>query len=270
MAPEHRSPHRAAEPDDDRVAESEPLLSNDADASYGANDTNDTQGDSRGPSQAASSLKSVTSKKRKCRWPSLIAIFVLAGVVISVMVLGFLVPPAVQTYVENAVVVEPTGLSLESINKDGVRARVQANFRLDGSRVSDENARRLGRFAMGVMRKIGAEETLVKLYVPQYGNSMVGSAIVPPITLDLIDGRNTVIDVVTDLKPGDGEGVRAIVNDWLTGKLTALELKGTAALQLKSGFVPLGTHDVVESMVLEGQDLYQAFASYFFGEKSIF
>jgi len=184
-------------------------------------------------------------------------------------VLGFIVPPAVKQYAETAAVLEPTSLSLESLTADGVRARIQANFRLDGARVTDDNARRIGRLATGIMRHLGTEETRLYVRLPNYDNALLGSAIVPPLSLDLVDGHNNQLDFVADVTPGDAELMRKIVNEWLDGKLDQLKVNGAASLSLKSGILPLGTHDVVETMVFEGQSLYRTFAALYFGQKTI-
>lgn len=264
MPATERSPLLATRDDDadnnnHNVDENSPLLANGAQDAAHQDDAQDE------PTPSIASTKS----SRKSRWPSIIAMLTLAALVGVVILFGFLVPPAVKTYAENAAIIEPTGLSLESITQDGVRARIQANFRLDGSRVTDENAQRIGRIATSIMRKIETLETKLSIYVPHYGNAMLGSAMLPPITLDLVDGHNTVIDFVADLNPGDAEALRSIVNDWLDGKLDYIKVTGKTALSLKTGFLPLGTHDVVESMVFEGQSLYRSFASVYFGEKSI-
>lgn len=256
MAPSETSPLLSPEHEDGPPNESSPLL---------RSASNDSQGHQRDRSPSSKSNQS----KRTCRWPSLIAILVLAALVVLVMVLGFLVPPAIKTYAENAVVLEPTSLSVESITSDGVRARIQANFRMDGSRVSNTNTRVLGRFATGIMRKLETRETKVSVRLPKYDNSLLGIAVVPPLTVDLVDGHNTEIDFVADLSPGDAELMRKIVNDWLDGNIEQLKVTGSAAINLKSGIFPLGTHDVVESMVFEGQSLYRSFASLYFGEKTI-
>lgn len=261
MPPTERSPLLASQDNndhDERATESSPLLSD---------EDNHSQHEDTDPLPSTTQAK--PQGKKKFRWASLLAIFLLAAAVVAVIVLGFLVPPAVKTYVENAVVLEPTGLSLEEITQDGVRARIQANFRLDGSRVNDENARRIGRFATGIMRKLGTEETKLSVYVPQYGDALLGSVVVPPITLSLVDGHNTVMDFITNLNPGDSESLRTIVNEWLDGKLDHIKLTGKTDVKLKSGFLPLGTHNVVESMVFEGQSLYRSFAALYFGEKTI-
>ncbi|KAK5997046.1 hypothetical protein PT974_02397 [Cladobotryum mycophilum] len=168
---------------------------------------------------------------------------------------GLRCSPAVKHYAEKAAVIEPTGLSLESLTPDGVRARIQANFRLDGARVNDNTARFLGRLATGIVRKIDTEETKVQVHLPRYGNALLGSAVVPPLTISLVDGHNTAMDFVANLSPGDSSIVRQIVNDWLDGKLEQLKVTGSAAIHVKSGVLPLGTHKVVESMVFEANDI---------------
>lgn len=220
-------------------------------------------------SESDSLNRSASKSESRWRWPSIIAILILAALTVVVMVLGFLVPPAVKSYAENAAVLEPTGLSLESLTPDGVRARIQASFKLDGSRVKDDTARRLGRLATSIVRTLDTEETKVRVHLPTYDNALLGSAVVPPLSINLVDGQATVLDFVADLSPGDAESLRQIANDWLDGKLEQVKVTGSAALSLKTGILPLGTHDIVESLVFEGQSLYRSFALLYFGEKTI-
>ncbi|KAG5927728.1 hypothetical protein E4U42_001886 [Claviceps africana] len=269
---DERSPLLAAAvPDDhntdaepDEPTESSPLLSTQA-APIGLRSSRQRDND-HPPAQLS---KDATQSKRKPRWPSLIAMIILGAIVVVIMVLGFVVPPAVQEYVEIAAVLEPTDLSVESLTSDGIRARVKGTFKLDGSRVKDGNTRRIGRIATGIMRQLGTEETKLRLHLPHYDNALVGSAMIPPITLRLVDGEVTELDFVADVVPGDTEIARQVVNEWLQGELQQLKVMGATALSLKSGIFPLGTHDVSESMVFEGQSLYRAFAAAYFGQKTI-
>lgn len=203
------------------------------------------------------------------RWPSIIAMAILAVVVVIIIILGFVVPPSVQTYAEKAAVLEPTNLSIENITSDGVWARVQADVRLDGSRVENANARRIGKMVTSIMRKLETHETVVDVFLPDYDDSLAGTAVIPPLVLDLVDGHNTELDVVTKIKPGSAENIRKIANDWLDGKLNQLKVVGKSKLQLNSGIFPLGTHDVAKTLVFEGQSLYRSFASLYFGEKTL-
>ncbi|PHH65118.1 hypothetical protein CDD81_3249 [Ophiocordyceps australis] len=236
-------------------SEQTPLISDEGHTNQHHNH-GDTNSDETAPLLSRQQARPASTKHRgkgrsKWRWASLSAIAVLAVLVITIIVLGFVLPPAVKEYAEQAVVIEPTSLSLESLTSSGVRARIQANFRLDGSRVADDTTRRLGRFATAIVRTLGTGETKVDVLLPHYGDSLLGVAVLPPMTLDLVDGHNNQLDFVTEIMPGDAETMRRIVNEWLEGKLDQLKVTGAASLRLQSGIMPLGTHFVMESLVLE-------------------
>ena len=252
----------------DTSLESTPLLAKAATAPrYDGRDG--PQADSQSITTRHSDTSSITSSRKiSRRWPSIIAIAALALVSIAIIVVAFFVPAAVEEYAKEAAVLEPTNLSLESITTDGVRARVQANFRLDGSRVRNEHVRRVGRLTTWLVKQLGTDETKVSVYLPDYGHVLLGTAVVPPLVINIMDGYNTVVDFVADLVPGEAEGIRTIANEWLDGKLDQLRLRGIADIQLKSGMIPLGTHTVSESLLFEGQSLYRSFAALYFGEKS--
>ncbi|KAL2759557.1 hypothetical protein ACRALDRAFT_1039267 [Sodiomyces alcalophilus JCM 7366] len=187
------------------------------------------------------------------RWPSIIATLLLGTIAASILFVAFLLPPAVEVYTKQAVVLEPTSLSLESITANGLRARIQASFRLDGSRVEDDASRRLGRFTTWVVRKLGIEETQVDVYLPDYDDALLGTAVIPPLVVGLVDGETTLLDFVAELSPGNAESYRTIANEWLHGKLDRLKVLGRASLHVKSGIIPLGTHPVSETIVLEAK-----------------
>lgn len=180
---------------------------------------------------------------------------ILALLSIGVISVAFVVPAAVEEYAKEAAVLEPTNLSLESITADGLRARIQANFRLDGSRVKNDHVRRVGRVATWVVRGLGTEKTKISVYLPEYDNTLLGTAAVPPLAISIVDGHNTAVDFVADLVPGDAEGIRAIANEWLEGRLGTLRVHGIADIQIKSGIIPLGTHTVSEYLTFEAKKL---------------
>jgi hypothetical protein len=195
---------------------------------------------------------------------------ILSLLALAVMILAFIVPAAVEEYAKQATVIEPTNLSLVSITTNGVRARIQANLRLDAQRVANDHVRRVGRAATWLVGELGTEETKINVFLPEYDNVLLGTATVPPLTIKIADGRNNAMDFEADLAPGDAEGIRTIANEWLEGKLDSVRVRGQADIQLRAGIIPLGTHSVAESLTFEGQYLYRSFASLYFGEKSLF
>lgn len=274
MSESTQTPLESAAPDNDHDApatESTPLLSNQSTvADEGdADEHEDTTTQPTRWSLWPRGGKSGNKPARKLPWASVIAITILGLLIIFIILVGFLVPPAVKQYAETAAVLEPTNLSLESINPDGVRVRIQANFRLDASRVNDDSTRRIGKFATTFVRKLETGETTVQVSLPHYDNSLIGSAVLPPLTISLVNGHTTAMDFITTLAPGDTDKIRSIANDWLEGNLEQITLSGAASLNIKSGILPLGKHNIVESFVLEGRSLYRSFSSLYFGEKTL-
>lgn len=208
-----------------------------------------------------------TTKASRRRWPSIIAMIVLGILSVTIIVLAFFVPAAIEEYAKEAAVLEPTNLSLESITANGVRARIQANFKLDGAKVRNEQVRQIGSIATWFVRELGTDTTRVNVYLPEYDNILLGSAAVPPLTIK-INGQNTAIDFVAELIPGEAESIRTIANEWLEGRLGRVRFQGKADIKLSTGIIPLGTHAVSESLTVEGQSLYRSFASLYFGEKT--
>ncbi|KAL2015740.1 hypothetical protein VTK56DRAFT_4887 [Thermocarpiscus australiensis] len=205
------------------------------------------------PATDATSVKS--TKGRSIRWPSVIAMVVLSLFTLAVMVVAFFVPAAVEEYAKQATVLEPTNLSLESITSNGVRARIQANFRLDAQRVKNEHVRRVGKATTWLVGELETQETKINVYLPEYGNALLGTAGVPPLRVSLADGRNNAVDFVADLIPGDAEGIRTIANEFLEGRLGSIRIRGQADVQLKAGIIPLGKHSITESLTFEGSKL---------------
>jgi hypothetical protein len=258
--------------DADESFESTPLLSSSAATPRYDGERDDAHpGDAASIASYATDTTSVRSAKaRSIRWPSVVAMIVLAFLALTVMISAFIVPSAVEEYAKQATVVEPTNLSLVSITANGVRARIQANFRLDAQRVGNQHVRRVGRAVTWLVGALGTEETKINVYLPEYNDILLGTAAVPSLSVSIVDGRNNAVDFVADLAPGDAEGIRMLANEWLEGRLNNIRVRGQADVQLKAGIIPLGTHSIAESLTFEGQSLYRSFASLYLGEKSLF
>ncbi|KAI0804964.1 hypothetical protein GGR55DRAFT_309027 [Xylaria sp. FL0064] len=243
-----RPPHESTE--------STPLLSsNSATSGYNGNAVEPERDSASVRSHHSHSPSTHDTKKKSRRWPSFVAMGILGCVAIAIIVLAFIVPDAVQEYAQQAAVIEPTSLSIDSITPDGVRARIQANFRLDGSRVENDHVRRIGRASTWVANQLGSEQAKIDVYVPDYDNILLGSATIPPLVVSLRDGVTTQFDFIADVRPGSVEGMRTIANDWLDGRLDKLRLSGKTDLSLKTGLIPLGTHTVSETLVFEANKI---------------
>ena len=234
--------------------ESTPLLSRQDDDEPVSYNTGLANGQA---SPAAVSLRSIQdnlegSGKGQRRWATLISLSVLSVLVIAILGLGFAAPAVVEEYGKEALVLEPTSLSIDSFTATGVRARIQGGFVLDSSRVHKKPVRDLGRAGTWIARQVESGESEVKVYLPEYGNLLVGTAKVPPIKVDIRDGHYNHLDFLTDLEPGDVKGLRRIANDWLDGRLGSLAVKGIASVPLKSGIFKLGTQSVSQSMSFKG------------------
>ncbi|KAI0137397.1 hypothetical protein BJ170DRAFT_605721 [Xylariales sp. AK1849] len=257
LLPAATAKNKAAAQERHESGETTPLLSSSADTPRydGEHDGPDRDAAASIRSRHSDAISTHSTKKSSRRWPSFIAMGILGIIMVVIIALAFIVPDAVQEYAKQAAVVEPTNLSLDSITTDGVKARIQANFHLDGSRVANDHVRRVGRAATWVANQLATEETKVAVSLPDYDNIVLGTAVIPSLVINLRDGYTTSFDFVTDIAAGDVEGIRSIANEWLEGRLERLRLKGTTDLTLHSGLLPLGTHNIAESLVFEANKI---------------
>jgi hypothetical protein len=256
--------------------ENTPLLSQNDTPGYSATDEEEER--QRIDSPAATSLQSIHDgqapatehTKEGRRWPTLIAISILALLAIGIITGAFFVPAAVEEYAKQSLVIEPTNLSVHNFTSTGVTVRVQAIFKVDASRVKNDAVRKIGRLGTWIAREVETTPSTVEVYLPEYGNVLLGTATVPRIAVDIRDGHHTALDFPAVLEPGKAEDIRRIANDWLEGRLDKIRIMGKTSVDLKSGIFPLGTQTIAESLVFEGQSLYRSFASLYFGKKSLF
>ncbi|KAF2210097.1 hypothetical protein CERZMDRAFT_45853 [Cercospora zeae-maydis SCOH1-5] len=210
-------------------------------------------------SSASSLLRGIQGSKgpnrKKLRWPSLIALLLLCIVAALIVVFAFVAPTAVQQYAAQAVVFEPTSLSIDSFTATGVRARVQGNFKLDSTRVKQASIRRLGKLCTYIAEEVETGDGNMAVSLPEYGNVLLGIAHLPPIKAYIRDQHITGIDFLTDLEPGNIDGIRAIANDWIDGRLGSLRVVGRAQVPLKSGLISLGKQLIVQEMTFSGDEI---------------
>ncbi|KAL8748432.1 MAG: hypothetical protein Q9184_007307, partial [Pyrenodesmia sp. 2 TL-2023] len=180
---------------------------------------------------------------------------VLTLVLIAILGLGFAAPEVAEQYAKEAMVFEPTDLSIDSFTPTGIRARIQGNFRLDASKVHKKSVRDLGRAGTWIARAVESKPTRVDVFLPEYGDVLLGSADVPRIVLDIRNGHTTHLDFVSDLAAGDIDGIRRIADDWLDGRLGQLRVRGNADVSIKSGIFGLGTQSISNEIVFKAKQI---------------
>ncbi|KAJ5176274.1 uncharacterized protein N7482_002151, partial [Penicillium canariense] len=245
------SPETATRPDQPRrsfelSSESTPLLHRREDgfATYGTERSFDAESTEDCPSK----------KQSRVRWPTVISLVVLTTAVLAILVFAFVAPAVVKEYAQEAAVFKPTALSIDSTTPHGVRARVQGDFVMDASRVKNKSMRDFGRLLTWIAQEVETGESDVDVYLPEYGNVLVGNADLPSIKVDIRNGHHTHVDFSTDLTAGDIKGLHSIARDWIEGRLARLSVRGRATLHLKSGIIGLGTQILTDTITFEEND----------------
>ncbi|CAG7930879.1 unnamed protein product [Penicillium olsonii] len=211
---------------------------------------------SRTPSISSRAPSEGSAYKNRSRvpWPTVISLVTLTLAVLTILVVAFAAPAAVQEYGQQAAVFTPKSISIDSTTPDGVRARVQGDFVMDSNRVKNKSVRGIGRLATWIAREIETSPSNVEVYLPEYGNVLVGTAALPTIKFNIRNGHHTTVDFLTDLEAGDIRGIHAVALDWIEGRLGRLSVKGKASISLKSGLIALGTQVLTHSVIFEEED----------------
>ncbi|CAP99128.1 Pc22g18400 [Penicillium rubens Wisconsin 54-1255] len=255
-SPIERSPERTSSdqprPSYELSSESTPLLHRrDDELAYGTE-----QGLLRSPSVASQNPPEdgAIDKRSRVPWPTVISLSILTLGVLTILVLAFAAPAAVKEYAQHAAVFKPTAVSIDSTTPDGVRARIQGDFVMDSGRVKNKSVRGIGRLATWIAREVETGPSKVEVYLPEYGNVLVGNAALPSIKVNIRNGHHTNVDFLTDLEAGDIRGIHAVAIDWIEGRLGRLNVKGKATLNLKSGLFALGTQVLTDNIIIGEHD----------------
>lgn len=171
------------------------------------------------------------------------------------MLLGFFVPEVMEEYAMQAETFELTSVSLPEFTKTGARARVQGRFWMDPSKVGKKSVRDLGVFGTWVAKEVKSGESFVKVTLPEYGGVLLGTARIPPIKVKLKANEKTDLDFLADLQPGDVAGIRKVADDYLSGRLERLRVRGDVSLKLQSGILSLGTQTLTQTLVFAGDEI---------------
>lgn len=182
----------------------------------------------------------------------MLALALLCMTIFLILVAGFLVPQAVKEYATEALIFEPTSLTVISLTSSGVLANVQGDFVLDASRVKNRASRNIGRLATAIAKKVESSSSQIEVSLPEYGDVILGRADVPGMTFDIRNGHNTHLNFTTELVPGSNEGIRQIADEWLEGRIKHLQFKGETSVNVKSGIFSLGSQSIQHYLTLKG------------------
>jgi hypothetical protein len=201
---------------------------------------------------SSSHLNPFEPKGHRPRWAIIISLAFLTIAVLLILALGFSAPAIVKEYAQEAAVFTPQRIAFDSATPSGIRARIEGDVTLDGSRVRQKSVRDIGRLATWIAREIETGETEVQVYLPEYGNVLLGTASIPPVKLNVQDGHANHINILTDLESGDVAALRQLANDWMAGQLGQLRIKGSASVNIKSGLLNLGNQVISTVLALDG------------------
>lgn len=207
------------------------------------------------PNDASRSESPEYSKSRsQKRWPTVIALSILCLAAV-IACFAFTLPSVIEEYAKEAVVFEPTNLSIDSFTSLGIRARVQGRFYTDAGRVKNKPTRDLGRFGTWIAREVQSGESEVDVFLPDYDNMLLGTATLPPVKVNIRNHHSNDIDVLADLEPGEIDGVRRIVKDFMDRKLNELTVRAVATVPIRSGLIKLGEQTISQILQFQGHDV---------------
>ncbi|KAL2852840.1 hypothetical protein BJY01DRAFT_232489 [Aspergillus pseudoustus] len=234
-------------------SESTPLLHrrNDDLSTYGGTDP------PRASSPTSGTVSSEVDPKRprkRIRWTFICGLFAISAIIV-ILVLAFFVPSVVKQYAKEAAVFKPKNLSIQSATSEGVRARVEGDVSLDADRVGRGPVRNIGRFVTWIGKEIETGRSQVDVYLPDYHNTVIGTASLPSMKLNIRNGHVNHLDLEADLVAGEIKALRSVAIDWLNGNLERLNVEGKAILHLKSGLLSLGEQILTDSMSFKDDDL---------------
>lgn len=190
--------------------------------------------------------------------PSFVALVLfLCASLITILLVGFFAPAAASKYAKEALVLDVTSLSVDSLTDHGVRVRIQATIKVDAKRVTSSAVRSLGRAGTWMVRNVSTDVAKINVYLPDYAGGLLGTATAPPMVIRVRNGQTTELDFVSDVELGSREVIRNLANDYLTGRLGRVRVLGVADLSLRSGLLNFGAQKISEEVAFEGSRYMQ-------------
>lgn len=204
------------------------------------------------PSHETTSLFEPSPSRSKWTSWKLLALLALIASFTSILVLGFLVPTAAQRYAEEAPDVALEGISVESYTKEGVNVRVLGSVHFDAARVKNFDGRNVGRFAGRLLKTVRTGPSDIELFLPGYGEAVVGRVSIPPMAVDIRNGHTTALNFTALVQPVSTKIVSMVLSDALMNRLKVIKATAISKVHVKAGWLPLGNQKIVKMVILDG------------------
>jgi hypothetical protein len=189
---------------------------------------------------------------RRRRWPILLALAILCILVVLIMLFGFFVPDAMKQYAIEAADVHIQSVVPE-LTDSGAHARIRAKFAMRSSKVRSRNIRNLGVFGTWLAQEVESSESRVVVTLPDYGDAVLGTAVVPSLKVSVVNGQTTDLDFTTTLVPPSSvDPLKGMFDDWINGKLEFVKVAGAVKIGLRSGIIWLPSSDILHTFTISG------------------
>lgn len=187
------------------------------------------------------------------RWATIISLVVLSTLAILIMLLGFFVPDAMQTYAVQAATVDLEKVVPE-FTDSGARVRIRASFSMRSSNVESGSIRNLGVLGTWIAREVETSgESRIQVTLPEYGAAVLGTAVLPPLKVKVVDGQTTHLDFTTELiPPSSVDPLRGLFDDWVKGNLDHIKVAGDVRVSLRSGILRLPSSHIFQTLLISG------------------
>ena len=174
------------------------------------------------------------------RRPSTLALLLLCISAVFIIILCFAIPATVEEYAKDAVQFTPDQLAVDGFTPRGMRIDVKGDISVDAKRVRKGSTRTIGRIATWIVGKVSSGRGKVEVLIPEYGNMVLGTATVPPLTVSVRNGHTTAVAFKSEVLPGPVRGLKMIADEWIKGRLGRLDVKGKIVVPLTAGIIPIG------------------------------
>ena len=171
-------------------------------------------------------------KRRKSR-ASLIAIITLILLAGLALILGFIVPQATQSYVEDAIQVNVDAAKLLEIQEKGAIVQISARTHLNATKAQGSAIRRrIANTILKVAGQISLESSIVKVYLEDGKSHQIGVANLSSIPLRLGNGYMNSFDVNASLVMKNEAVLGDFAGKVLDGTVTSIPLRGVVSTKL--------------------------------------